>query len=68
MVKKIAEIEILLEIFADRFLRGSLLAFHRDRFAELSLLRFELTQFKRYEKQVPGHHVQVDAKFLFFID
>ncbi|CNE40879.1 putative transposase [Yersinia rohdei] len=22
--------------------------------------------FKRYEKQVPGHHVQVDVKFLFF--
>jgi transposase InsO family protein len=24
------------------------------------------TDFKRYEKQLPGHHVQVDAKFLFF--
>lgn len=24
--------------------------------------------FKRYEKQVPGHHVQVDVKFLFFKD
>ena len=23
---------------------------------------------KRYEKQVPGHHVQVDVKFLFFRD
>ncbi|ADZ41013.1 putative transposase [Yersinia enterocolitica subsp. palearctica 105.5R(r)] len=22
--------------------------------------------FKRYEKQVPGHHVQVDVNFLFF--
>lgn len=25
-----------------------------------------LAGFKRYEKQVPGHHVQVDVKFLFF--
>jgi len=24
--------------------------------------------FKRYEKKVPGHHVQIDVKFLFFID
>jgi len=23
---------------------------------------------KRYEKKVPGHHVQIDVKFLFFID
>lgn len=23
---------------------------------------------QRYEKQVPGHHVQVDVKFLFFKD
>jgi len=26
------------------------------------------TKFKRYEKKVPGHHVQVDVKFLFFKD
>jgi len=26
------------------------------------------TRFKRYEKKVPGHHVQVDVKFLFFKD
>ena len=26
------------------------------------------TKFKRYEKQVPGHHVQIDVKFLFFKD
>jgi len=26
------------------------------------------TKFKRYEKRVPGHHVQVDVKFLFFKD
>jgi len=26
------------------------------------------TVFKRYEKKVPGHHVQVDVKFLFFKD
>ncbi|VAW55344.1 Transposase [hydrothermal vent metagenome] len=25
-------------------------------------------KFKRYEKRVPGHHVQVDVKFLFFKD
>ena len=24
------------------------------------------SKFKRYEKKVPGHHVQVDVKFLFF--
>jgi len=24
------------------------------------------SKFKRYEKRVPGHHVQVDVKFLFF--
>lgn len=24
--------------------------------------------FKRYEKQVPGHQVQIDVKFLFFTD
>ena len=27
-----------------------------------------IPQFKRYEKKVPGHHVQVDVKFLFFND
>ncbi|QGN76971.1 Integrase core domain protein [Piscirickettsia salmonis] len=27
-----------------------------------------MPQFKRYEKKVPGHHVQVDVKFLFFND
>ncbi len=27
-----------------------------------------LKSFKRYEKQVPGHHIQVDAKFLKFVD
>ena len=27
-----------------------------------------IPQFKRYEMQVPGHHVQVDVKFLFFHD
>jgi transposase InsO family protein len=27
-----------------------------------------MPQFKRYEKKVPGHHVQVDVKFLFFKD
>ncbi len=27
-----------------------------------------MPQFKRYEKQMPGHHVQVDVKFLFFKD
>ncbi len=26
------------------------------------------SKFKRYEKRVPGHHVQVDVKFLFFND
>lgn len=26
------------------------------------------SQFKRYEKKVPGHHVQIDVKFLFFKD
>ena len=26
------------------------------------------SKFKRYEKKVPGHHVQVDVKFLFFND
>jgi transposase len=25
-------------------------------------------KFKRYQKEVPGHHVQVDVKFLYFID
>ncbi len=25
-----------------------------------------MPSFKRYQKQVPGHHVQVDVKFLFF--
>ncbi len=27
-----------------------------------------LKQFKRYEKQVPGHRIQVDVKFLNFFD
>lgn len=27
-----------------------------------------IPEIKRYEKQVPGHHVQVDVKFLFFSD
>lgn len=27
-----------------------------------------MEQFKRYEKQVPGHRIQVDVKFLFFKD
>lgn len=27
-----------------------------------------MEQFKRYEKQVPGHTIQVDIKFLFFTD
>jgi hypothetical protein len=27
-----------------------------------------LPAFKRYEKQVPGHRIQVDVKFLFFKD
>jgi len=27
-----------------------------------------MPQFKRYEKQMPDHHVQVDVKFLFFKD
>lgn len=27
-----------------------------------------MKQFKRYEKQVPGHRIQVDVKFLFFKD
>lgn len=26
------------------------------------------SRFKRYEKKVPGHHVQIDVKFLFFKD
>jgi len=26
------------------------------------------SKFKRYEKRVPGHHIQVDVKFLFFKD
>lgn len=26
------------------------------------------SKFKRYEKRVPGHHVQIDVKFLFFKD
>jgi hypothetical protein len=27
-----------------------------------------MEQFKRYEKQVPGHRIQVDVKFLSFTD
>jgi len=27
-----------------------------------------MEQFKRYEKQVPGHRIQIDVKFLFFND
>ena len=27
-----------------------------------------MKQFKRYEKQVPGHRIQVDVKFLNFFD
>jgi IS30 family transposase len=27
-----------------------------------------MQQFRRYEKQVPGHRIQVDVKFLFFKD
>jgi transposase InsO family protein len=27
-----------------------------------------MEQFKRYEKQVPGHRIQIDVKFLFFTD
>jgi transposase InsO family protein len=27
-----------------------------------------IPSYKRYEKQVPGHHIQVDVKFLTFID
>lgn len=27
-----------------------------------------MEQFKRYEKQVPGHRIQIDVKFLFFSD
>ena len=27
-----------------------------------------MPQFKRYEKKTPGHHIQVDVKFLFFKD
>ena len=27
-----------------------------------------IPSFQRYEKQIPGHHVQVDVKFLFFYD
>ena len=27
-----------------------------------------MEQFKRYKKQVPGHRIQVDVKFLFFTD
>ncbi len=27
-----------------------------------------MPQFKRYEKQMAGHHVQVNIKFLFFKD
>ncbi len=31
-------------------------------------LKMSMEQFKRYEKQVPGHRIQVDVKFLFFND
>lgn len=27
-----------------------------------------MEQFKRYEKQVPGHRIQIDVKFLYFTD
>ena len=39
-----------------------------NRLPKNNRIRSPGTEFKRYEKQVPGHHVQIDAKFLFFID
>lgn len=49
-------------------------------FQEMALVRNKLnrlpenikkrsrSKFMRYEKKVPGHHVQIDVKFLFFKD
>jgi transposase InsO family protein len=39
-----------------------------NRLPQNNKVRSPGTEFKSYEKQIPGHHVQVDAKFLFFHD
>lgn len=39
-----------------------------NRLPQNNRVRSPGTEFVRYEKQVPGHHVQIDAKFLFFTD
>ena len=45
--------------------RGVLLRYGLNRLPKNEKKR-SLPQFKRYEKQVPGHRIQVDVKFLFF--
>lgn len=47
--------------------RGVLLRHDLNRLPKYERKR-NVKSFKRYEKQVPGHHVQVDVKFLFFKD
>jgi transposase InsO family protein len=47
--------------------RGVLLRHHLNRLPKYERKR-HVTSFKRDEKQVPGHHVQVVVKFLFFTD
>lgn len=47
--------------------RGVLLRHGLNRLPQYERKR-NVKSFKRYEKQVPGHHVQVDVKFLFFKD
>ncbi len=45
--------------------RGVLLRYKLNRLPKNERKR-NIKSFRRYEKQVPGHHVQVDVKFLFF--
>ena len=45
--------------------RGVLLRHKLNRLPKNERKR-NIKSFRRYEKQVPGHHVQVDVKFLFF--
>lgn len=47
--------------------RGVLLRHNLNRLPQNERKR-SVKSFKRYEKQVPGHHVQIDVKFLFFRD
>jgi transposase len=46
--------------------RGVLLRHGLNRLPRPSVTKRNPKPFIRYEKQVPGHHVQVDVKFLFF--